>query len=102
MSFPLFTSIKPPSSDSEVSYLRDCLNSWRIAGFTPVAANGPTEIEKLRALDLSVEFAPLPKDGKPSIGAILDAIRASGARYAGIVNCDCRMMAFWMERTLSS
>jgi len=32
-------------------------NSWREAGFDPVAVNGPAEIEALRNLDLGIEFS---------------------------------------------
>jgi len=92
MAFPLFTSIRPPSSDSECSYLRDCLNSWRVAGFDPVSASGPSEIEALRALDLPVVFAHLTEDGRPRIGALLEVIRDSGARFAGIINSDCKII----------
>jgi hypothetical protein len=93
-SFPLFTSIRPPSGDNELSYLRDCLNSWRAAGFQPVAVNGPAETEALRSLDLPVEFAPMLADGKPRIGDILSAVRASGVRFAGIINSDCKIMGY--------
>ena len=91
--FLLFTSIKPPADAEELSYLRDCIASWRAAGFTPVAVNGPSEVKKLQDLDVPVEFARLPKDGKPRIGAILQAVRDSSAPVAGIINSDCRMMA---------
>jgi hypothetical protein len=91
--FPLFTSIKPPADADELSYLRDCIASWRAAGFTPVAVNGPGEVKKLQVLDLPIDFARLPIDGKPRIGAILQAVRDSGAPVAGIINSDCRMMA---------
>ncbi len=93
MSFPLFTSIKPPTNIDELSYLRECLNSWRSAGFHPVAVNGPSEIKVLRGLDLPVQFGPLPADGRPRIGGILEAVRQSGAPIAGIINSDCRIMA---------
>jgi hypothetical protein len=94
MAFPLFTSVKPPTAADDLAYLRDCLNSWCAAGFTPIAVNGPSEIKKLRDLELPAEFAPLPTDGKPRIGAILEAIRGSGAPCAGIINADCRLMAY--------
>jgi len=90
-SFPLFTSIKPVASADELSYLRDCLDSWRAAGFDTVAVNGPSEIAVLRKLDLPVEFVPSPTDGKPRIGVLLSAIRESGAPFAGIANSDCRI-----------
>jgi len=92
VSFPLFTSIKPPSNPGELAYLRDCLTSWRAAGFMPVAVNGPCEIKVLRGFDLPVEFAPLPADGRPRIGALLEAIRESGAAVAGIINSDCKII----------
>jgi hypothetical protein len=90
----LFTSIRPPASADELAYLRDCLNSWRGAGFAPIAVNGPNEIERLRELDLPVEFAPLPTDGKPRIGAILSAIRETGAPFCGIINSDCKIIGY--------
>lgn len=90
----LFTSIKPPADDGELAYLRDCLASWRAAGFIAVAVNGPREIASLRKLDLPVEFAAAPADGKPRIGTILSAIRESGAPFAGIINADCRLIAY--------
>lgn len=68
MTFPLFASIKPPSTADELAYLHTCVLSWRTAGFAPVAVNGPREIEALRGLDLPIEFAALEADGKPRIG----------------------------------
>src|SRR5258708_15814417 len=90
----LFTSIRPPAGAEATSYLRDCLNSWRTAGFDAVAVNGPGETEALRCLDLPVEFAVTAADGKPRIGAILSAIRARGCRFAGIINSDCRIIGY--------
>lgn len=94
MGFCLFTSIKPPANDDELSYLRECVGSWRIARFDVVAVNGPSEIKALRPLNLPIEFAPLPTDGKPRIAAMLSAIRASGERFAGIVNSDCKIVDY--------
>jgi hypothetical protein len=94
MSFPVFTSIKPPATADGLSYLRDCLKSWRVVGFDPIAVNGPSEIKILSGLDLPVEFAPLRADGKPRISAVLDAVRASGASFAGIINSDCKIVPF--------
>jgi hypothetical protein len=88
----LFTSIRPPAPQ-EVAYLRDCLHSWRAAGFDAVAVNGPTETEALRDLDLPIEFA-VTSNGKPRIGSILSAIRARGCRFAGIINSDCRIVRY--------
>ncbi len=86
----LFTSIRPPADTKAASYLRDCLRSWRAAGFDAVAVNGPAETEALRDLELPIEFAVTSTDGKPGIGAILSAIRARRCRFAGIINSDCR------------
>jgi hypothetical protein len=94
MRFPIFTSIKPPATAGDLSYLRECLDSWRAVGFAPVAVNGPSEIAALRRLDLPIEYATLPTDGKPRIGAILSVIRKSGVRFAGIVNSDCRILPY--------
>jgi hypothetical protein len=94
MSFPLFTSIKPPASTDELAYLCECIDSWRAAGFDAVSVNGPAETERLRGLDLPVEFAAMATDGKPRIGAILDAIRQSCARFAGICNSDCKIVGY--------
>lgn len=88
----LFTSIRPPADDEAVVYLKDCLNSWRAAGFDPVAVNGPLEAEALKRLGLPVEFAVTAADRKPRIGDFMAAIRARACRFAGIINSDCRIV----------
>jgi hypothetical protein len=90
----LFTSIRPPADAEATSYLHDCLNSWRKAGFDAVAVNGRADTEALRRLDLPIEFAVTATDGKPRIGAIMSAIRARGCRFAGIINSDCRIINY--------
>jgi hypothetical protein len=90
----LFTSIRPPADATATSYLRDCLNSWRMAGFDTVAVNGSAETEALRCLDLPIELAVTATDRKPRIGTILSAIRARGCRFAGIINSDCRIIGY--------
>src|SRR5580704_7994161 len=90
----LFTSIRPPADAESDLYLRDCLHSWRAAGFDTVAVNGPAETEALRGLELPIEFAVTATDGKPRIGTILSAIRAHGCRFAGIINSDCRVIGY--------
>src|SRR5579871_525181 len=90
----LFTSIRPPADAEGISYLRDCLTSWRAAGFEPVAVNGPVEAEALRQLGLPVEFAIRATDRKPRIGDFFAAIRQRSCRFAGIINSDCRMMGY--------
>jgi len=59
-SFPLFTSIRPPARADELSYLRNCIDSWRVAGFDAVAVNGPTEIEA--RLEIAQNKAALPSE----------------------------------------
>jgi len=90
----LFTSIRPPGDAESVTYLRDCLNSWRSAGFGAVALNGPAETDALRKLDLPIEFSVMAADGKPRIGAFLSAIRERSCRFAGIINSDCRIAGY--------
>ena len=90
----LFTSIKPPDEPDDLAYLRACITSWRDAGFRAVSINGPSEIKKLRELDIGVEFVGLPVDGKPRIGEFLLATRESGARFAGIINSDCKIVGY--------
>src|SRR5260370_40873841 len=90
----LFTSIRPPTDAEATSYLHDCLNSWRKAGFDAVAVNGPGETEALRCLDLPIELAVTATDEKPRIGTIMPAIRARGCRFAGIINSDCRIVNY--------
>lgn len=90
----LFTSIRPPADAEAIAYLRDCLNSWRAAGFDAVAVNGPAEAEALRKLNLPVEFSVMAADGKPRIGAFLSAIRERSCRFAGIINSDCRIAGY--------
>jgi hypothetical protein len=92
--FQLFTSIRPPADAEATAYLRDCLNSWRAAGFEAVAVNGPVETKALRTLDLPVEFSVMATDGKPRIGAFLSAIRERSCRFAGIINSDCRIAGY--------
>ena len=90
----LFTSIRPPADAEATTYLRDCLNSWRAAGFEAVAVNGPMEAVALRKLDLPIEFSVMATDGKPRIGAFLSAIRERSCRFAGIINSDCRIAGY--------
>jgi hypothetical protein len=90
----LCTSIRPPADAEALAYLRDCLNSWRAAGFEAVAVNGPVEAEALRKLDLPIEFSIMATDGKPRIGAFLSAIRERSCRFAGIINSDCRIVGY--------
>jgi hypothetical protein len=90
----LFTSVRPPADAEAIAYLRDCVNSWRAAGFEAVAVNGPAEAEALRKLDLPIEFSVMATDGKPRIGAFLSAIRERSCRFAGIINSDCRIAAY--------
>jgi hypothetical protein len=90
----LFTSIRPSADVEAITYLRDCLNSWRAAGFETVAVNGPTETAALRRLRLPIEFSVMATDEKPRIGAFLSAIRERSCRFAGIINSDCRIVGY--------
>jgi len=90
----LFTSIRPPTDAEAIAYLRDCLNSWRAAGFEAIAVNGTVEAAALRKLDLPIEFSVMATDGKPRIGAFLSAIRERACRFAGIINSDCQVVGY--------
>src|SRR5215471_12177040 len=90
----IFTSIKPPTNPQNVSYLRDCLNSWIAAGFDPVTVNGPSETVILRKLDLPARLLALPVDGKPRVGVMLSIIGKAGAPFAGIINADCKLIGY--------
>lgn len=90
----LFTSVRPPVDAESAAYLHDCLNSWRVAGFDTVAVNGPAETRVLRSLNLPIEFAVTATDQRPRIGTIISMIQARGCRFAGIINSDCRIIAY--------
>jgi hypothetical protein len=90
----LFTSIRPPSTRDELTYLQQCITSWRAAGFQPISINGPKEIKALQVLDLRIELMPMAADGKPRIDAILEGIRKTGVRFAGLINSDCRIVSY--------
>ncbi len=92
--FALFTSIQPPADASALTYLKLCIDSWRTAGFDIVTVNGPTECDAIASLSLPVELHRLPNDGKPRIAEILSAIRASSSEFAGIINADCKLIAY--------
>jgi hypothetical protein len=92
--FSLFTSICPPQNPEALSYLRECLGSWKTAGFDIVAVNGPTECAAMEPLKLPVMWHRLPRDGKPLIGNILAAIRSRPVGFAGIINADCQLIAY--------
>lgn len=92
--FPLLTSVPPRLSGDSLTRQREIIASWRAAGFKPISVNGPSEIERLAALDLDIEIEPLSEDGKPFIGDILAAIRKRGCLRAGIVNADCEVLGY--------
>jgi hypothetical protein len=94
MSFPLFSSIKPPADTEALGYLRQCVSSWKTAGFDVVAINGPNEREAISRLSLPIELHRLPHDGKPRIGEILAAIRERSCPFAGIINSDCKLIGY--------
>lgn len=85
MTFSLFTSI-PPQSDYAAT-----VASWRASGFRVTSVNNPSEAAELRRSQIdTVEIQTI--DRRLKIAHILDAIRASGVPFAGIINADCRMM----------
>lgn len=92
--FYLFTSIPPRLSGDKLAYQRDCIASWRSAGFKVASVNGSSEQQDVDALDLGVEILPGTGAGKPAVIDLLAAIRTKGCRYAGIINSDCAIIRF--------
>lgn len=92
--FYLFTSIPPKLSGSALEDQRATINSWTAAGFSPITVNGPSEIERIRGFGLNIEIYPTDVDGKPLLADIVEAIRQKGARCAGIINADCKILPY--------
>ncbi|HLN10904.1 MAG TPA: hypothetical protein VK281_18365 [Xanthobacteraceae bacterium] len=89
----LYTSLPPRLArqigDTEVgpSYLAECVNSWKRAGFAVVSLNCAREMRQLEPLGYDVVFQEVAAD-RPQLGDFLRAIRASGKPVAGIINAD--------------
>jgi hypothetical protein len=96
----LYTSV-PPSlkrqsrhEDYGEAYQRECINSWRAAGFRVVSLNSDAEIEGLRGKGFDVEFASNGSpNGRTKIGDFLSAMSSSDGAVAGIINADCYLMS---------
>jgi hypothetical protein len=96
----LYTSLPPRlvrqsrGEDYGEAYQRECINSWREAGFRVVSVNPGCELNCLRENRLDIEFIPSGSScERTKIGDILSAIRNSGEGVAGIINGDCFLMS---------
>ncbi|MEM9974112.1 MAG: hypothetical protein AAF771_08010 [Pseudomonadota bacterium] len=104
---PLFTSIPPRMSRMDGAgreighnYLRDCLVSWRNAGFRPITINANTEALHPLIEELDVEVIRVSRDasevaGKPLV-YMKDFLSAACSRSSGaiaITNADIRLAA---------
>jgi hypothetical protein len=97
----LFTSI-PPRLDRQSAgglpigeaYQEECLASWRRCGFEVCSVHGRGELATLRRRDGVTYVAVDEPDGeaKPSLRAMLDVARRSGAAVAGIINADILLL----------
>ena len=96
---PLSTS-RPPllirqsqGEDYGDSYQKECINSWREAGFRIVSVNPDCEIDNLLGRAYDIEFISNGSlRDRTKIEAFLSAIRDSGEDVAGIINADCFLM----------
>jgi hypothetical protein len=95
----LYTSVPPVLmretqwEDYGVSYQKECINSWKEAGFKIVSINPDCEIDTLREKRYGIEFISnrSPRD-RTNLGTFLSTIRNSGESIAGIINADCFLM----------
>ena len=92
--FYLFTSISPQLGGAELEHQKDCIASWRSAGFKVTTVNGRSEVARIAALELDVEILTATQDDKPLVLDILSCIAAKGCRYAGIINADCALLPY--------
>jgi hypothetical protein len=95
----LYTSVPPrlirqsQRQDYGDAYQRECINSWREAGFRIVSLNPDCEIDALRGKRYDVEFISNGRSqDRTTIGAFFSTILASRDHVAGIINADCFLM----------
>ena len=95
----LYTSVPPrlirqtQLEDYGDLYQKECINSWKEAGFKIVSFNPDCEIDALLGKGYDVEFVSNGSSGnRTKIGTFLSAIRDFGENVAGIINADCFLM----------
>src|SRR5712672_3855222 len=94
----LYTSLPPEltrtiaGAEVGMSYLAECVRSWRRAGFDVVSLNGAQEIEAVVRQGYEAECRQISRE-RPTIDDFLAAIRASQASVAGIINADVLLIA---------
>lgn len=95
----LYTSIPPllvrqsQGEDYGDAYQKECINSWREAGFKIASVNPDCEIDVLLKKGFDIEFISNGSlRDRTKIEAFLSEIRNSQEGIAGIINGDCFMM----------
>ena len=93
-SVPLQLIRETKSEDYGVSYQKECINSWREAGFKIVSLNPDCEIDALLRKGYDIEFISNGDSrNRTKIGTFLSTILNSGESIAGIINADCFLMS---------
>jgi hypothetical protein len=94
----IYTSVPPKThrlqNGAEVGalYQRQCIDSWRTAGFSIVSVNSASEANQVRALGLPIDVETVNTPGRPYIAEILELAAAQPTRLCGIVNADCKII----------
>ena len=92
-SVPLQLKRETKSEDYGVSYQKECINSWREAGFKIASLNADCEIDILLGKGYDIEFISNGgSQNRTKIATFLSTIRNSGESVAGIINADCFLM----------
>jgi hypothetical protein len=100
--FYLFTSIPPTIkrlaadgvTDIGSAYQRECVHSWKAAGFKVVSINPQSEEDEISRLGLDIDFIFSDKPGIPTIDNIMFEIKKRRPRYCGIINADCKIIDY--------
>lgn len=103
MKIPLFTSIPPRMSRLDANgaeigeaYQRDCIASWRRAGFEPVSVNSANEAPPLALRVISVDRDASAITGRPHVflaDLLAVAARESRGRSFALANADLILTA---------
>ncbi|MGB8633637.1 MAG: hypothetical protein WCD69_30390, partial [Xanthobacteraceae bacterium] len=94
--FPLYTSLAPRLLESveAIHEQKSIIQSWCAGGFKPITVNGPNEAERIAGLGLGIAIEVIEGDGKPRISEIAQIIRNTKRVQAGIINADCKIIAY--------
>jgi hypothetical protein len=94
--FPVYTSLAPRLLENveAIHEQKSIIESWCAGGFKPITVNGPNEAERIAALGLGIATEVIESDGKPRISDIARIIRTTKNVRAGIINADCKILAY--------